>query len=145
MIGKSLAATLMVLASLLCCAGLSAQPQRALVVTDPYLQTVWTTENGLRQNSVTAIVQPRDGYLWLSTFGGLARFDGVRFTIFRAVRRPPRSFVARDRKWDRCALRSTGARSGGWAGASSASRPGRRHSCYGCRHWARGFMSDSSK
>ena len=28
------------------------------------------------------MVQTRDGYLWLGTFGGLARFDGVKFTIF---------------------------------------------------------------
>jgi signal transduction histidine kinase/ligand-binding sensor domain-containing protein len=87
MIGKSLAATLTV-ASLLSCAGVSAQQQRASVVADPYLQTVWTTEDGLPQNSVTAIVQSRDGYLWLSTFGGLARFDGVRFTIFNSANTP---------------------------------------------------------
>ncbi|MGE3844935.1 MAG: two-component regulator propeller domain-containing protein, partial [Vicinamibacterales bacterium] len=43
---------------------------------------VWTTENGLPQNSVNDIVQTRDGYLWLATFGGLVRFDGVRFTVF---------------------------------------------------------------
>jgi len=28
------------------------------------------------------VTQTPDGYLWLSTFDGLARFDGVRFTIF---------------------------------------------------------------
>jgi ligand-binding sensor domain-containing protein len=43
---------------------------------------VWNTENGLPQNSVNAIVQTRDGYLWLATMDGLARFDGVRFTVF---------------------------------------------------------------
>ena len=88
MIGKFLAATLTGLASLLFCARVSAQPQRVSAVDDPYLQTVWTTENGLPQNSVTAIVQSRDGYLWLSTFGGLARFDGVRFTIFNSANTP---------------------------------------------------------
>jgi ligand-binding sensor domain-containing protein len=36
----------------------------------------------LPQNTVTGVVQTPDGYLWLSTFDGLARFDGVRFTIF---------------------------------------------------------------
>ncbi|MCS6804521.1 MAG: sigma 54-interacting transcriptional regulator [Acidobacteriota bacterium] len=50
-----------------------------------YIQTVWTTEDGLPQNSVTAILQTRDGYLWLGTFGGLARFDGVKFTVFTAA------------------------------------------------------------
>ena len=42
----------------------------------------WTTENGLPQNSVLAITQTRDGYLWLATYNGLVRFDGVRFTVF---------------------------------------------------------------
>jgi signal transduction histidine kinase/ligand-binding sensor domain-containing protein len=43
---------------------------------------IWTTANGLPQNTVTGIAQTPDGYLWLSTFDGLARFDGVKFTIF---------------------------------------------------------------
>jgi len=47
-----------------------------------YLHGVWNTENGLPQNSVTAILQSHDGYLWVGTFGGLARFDGVKFTVF---------------------------------------------------------------
>src|SRR4029453_5369379 len=62
MIGKSLATTLMVLAGMLVCAGVSAHEQPGSPLDDPYLQTVWTTENGLPQNSVTAIVQSRDGY-----------------------------------------------------------------------------------
>ncbi len=46
-----------------------------------YGHEVWTTANGLPQDSVRAIAQTRDGYLWLATHGGLARFDGVAFTI----------------------------------------------------------------
>ena len=42
----------------------------------------WGTEVGLPQNSVNAIVQTRDGYLWLGTQDGLARFDGVRFKTY---------------------------------------------------------------
>jgi signal transduction histidine kinase/ligand-binding sensor domain-containing protein len=42
----------------------------------------WTTENGLPQNSINAILQTRDGYIWMATFGGLVRYDGVRFTVF---------------------------------------------------------------
>lgn len=42
----------------------------------------WTTNNGLPQNSVLAITQTRDGYLWLTTYNGLVRFDGVHFTVF---------------------------------------------------------------
>ena len=43
----------------------------------------WNTENGLPQNSVVSIAQTPDGYIWLGTFDGLARFDGVRFKVFR--------------------------------------------------------------
>ena len=64
--------------------GLFIAPARAQ--TDPvqYVATVWQTEQGLPQNSVSAIAQDRDGYLWVATGGGLARFDGVRFRIFGA-------------------------------------------------------------
>jgi len=53
-----------------------------------YIQTVWTDEQGLPQNSVNAIIQTRDGYLWLGTFGGLARFDGVKFTVLDSANTP---------------------------------------------------------
>ncbi len=43
---------------------------------------VWLTENGLPQNTVHAIAQTADGYIWIGTEEGLARFDGVRFTVF---------------------------------------------------------------
>src|SRR5262249_568039 len=42
----------------------------------------WRQPQGLPQNSVLAILQTRDGYLWIGTKGGVARFDGVRFTTF---------------------------------------------------------------
>ncbi|MBL8203890.1 MAG: hypothetical protein JNM09_06635 [Blastocatellia bacterium] len=54
----------------------------AVASAQEYGFDVWTTANGLPQNTVTGVVQTPDGYLWLSTFDGLARFDGVRFTIF---------------------------------------------------------------
>ncbi|MFN7928986.1 MAG: two-component regulator propeller domain-containing protein [Blastocatellia bacterium] len=55
---------------------------RATAQAQEYGFDVWTTANGLPQNTVTGVAQTPDGYLWLSTFDGLARFDGVRFTIF---------------------------------------------------------------
>ncbi|MGH9829926.1 MAG: ligand-binding sensor domain-containing protein, partial [Blastocatellia bacterium] len=42
----------------------------------------WTTDDGLPQNSVRAILQTRDGYLWFTTLDGMVRFDGIRFTVF---------------------------------------------------------------
>lgn len=47
-----------------------------------YRFEAWTTDNGLPQNGVRAITQTPDGYLWFTTFDGLVRFDGVRFTTF---------------------------------------------------------------
>lgn len=40
----------------------------------------WQTEDGLAQNSVTAILQAKNGYLWIGTYSGLCRFDGFSFT-----------------------------------------------------------------
>lgn len=42
----------------------------------------WTTDNGLPQNSVLDVLQSQDGYIWLTTNGGIVRFDGVRFKVF---------------------------------------------------------------
>lgn len=42
----------------------------------------WTADDGLPVNAVTSIDQTPDGYLWLGTQEGLARFDGVRFQVF---------------------------------------------------------------
>ena len=49
---------------------------------DKYIKTVYTTDSGLPQNSINSIVQTRDGYVWIATFGGLSRFDGIKFTNF---------------------------------------------------------------
>lgn len=48
----------------------------------PYLVKSWTTADGLPQNTVNAIAETPDGYLWVGTRSGLARFDGVRFVSF---------------------------------------------------------------
>lgn len=47
-----------------------------------YLVRAWDTEDGLPENSATAIVQTEEGYLWFGTFKGLVRFDGVEFRVF---------------------------------------------------------------
>jgi ligand-binding sensor domain-containing protein len=49
---------------------------------DQYVHRTWLAIDGLPQNSVTSIVQSADGYLWLGTWGGLARFDGISFETF---------------------------------------------------------------
>ncbi len=47
-----------------------------------YRIDVWQTPDGLPGNTVTAIQQTPDGYLWIGTLNGLARFDGLRFQVF---------------------------------------------------------------
>ncbi len=52
-----------------------------LAVTQ-YTHDIWTTDDGLPQNSVNAILQTRDGYLWMGTYEGLVCFDGIEFIVF---------------------------------------------------------------
>jgi signal transduction histidine kinase/ligand-binding sensor domain-containing protein len=42
----------------------------------------WATENGLPQNTVQALAQTKDGFLWIGTEVGLVRFDGSGFVVF---------------------------------------------------------------
>lgn len=51
-------------------------------VPDYFHHQVWTTEDGLPQASVHAVLQSREGYLWVATEGGVARFDGQSFAVF---------------------------------------------------------------
>ncbi|HEX4770941.1 MAG TPA: two-component regulator propeller domain-containing protein [Bryobacteraceae bacterium] len=64
---------------------LAQQPAAALDPGDnleEYARQTWQTDSGLPQNTVSAILQTSNGYLWFATDGGLARFDGHRFAIF---------------------------------------------------------------
>lgn len=47
--------------------------------TTQYTSRAWRTEDGLPDNRVQAIAQTRDGYLWVGTRNGLAKFDGAQF------------------------------------------------------------------
>ncbi len=42
----------------------------------------WTTQNGLPGMTVTALLQDDKGYIWIGTYDGIVRFDGVEFTVF---------------------------------------------------------------
>src|SRR5882724_3589436 len=41
---------------------------------------IWHNADGLQSDSVTAIIQTQDGFLWAGTSAGLVRFDGFKFT-----------------------------------------------------------------
>lgn len=47
-----------------------------------YSRTLWTQAQGLHQDTIRAIAQTKDGYLWLASDEGLIRFDGYEFTAF---------------------------------------------------------------
>ncbi len=65
-----------VLLVLLCLGGLQAVPQSIP------LQHFTTRNSGLVQNQVMKINRGEDGALWLSTYGGLSRFNGKKFTNY---------------------------------------------------------------
>jgi ligand-binding sensor domain-containing protein/signal transduction histidine kinase len=84
---KSLSSILLIptLHLLLCSYTLGLDPQKSL---EQYAYDMWTTKNGLLQSSIHGIVQTKNGYIWLSGASGLARFDGVRFTIYDYTNTP---------------------------------------------------------
>jgi ligand-binding sensor domain-containing protein/signal transduction histidine kinase len=45
-----------------------------------YIARSWSADDGLPHNYILSVLQARDGYVWVGTRSGLARFDGVRFT-----------------------------------------------------------------
>ena len=48
----------------------------------------WTTDEGLPQNRASCLKQTKTGYLWIGTWFGLVRFDGMRFTVFNKFNTP---------------------------------------------------------
>src|SRR5258706_1296579 len=70
---------LLLLLSFACSQALALDPARDLF---QFSQQIWLTENGLPQNTIHSITQGRDGYIWIATEEGLARFDGIKFTVF---------------------------------------------------------------
>src|SRR5712671_2525582 len=70
---------LLLLLSFACSQALALDPARDLF---QFSQQIWLTENGLPQNTIHSITQGKDGYIWIATEEGLARFDGIKFTVF---------------------------------------------------------------
>jgi signal transduction histidine kinase/ligand-binding sensor domain-containing protein len=74
-------------ASLACLAGPASRAAEEPPGGD-YLLQRWDVDDGLPDDAIAAIAQTRDGYLWIGTARGLARFDGVRFRLFTAANTP---------------------------------------------------------
>ncbi|MCQ2982829.1 MAG: hypothetical protein MJ178_08755 [Treponemataceae bacterium] len=46
-----------------------------------YISRIWTASDGLAGNTITDLIQDRNGYIYLGTYEGLVRFDGQDFTV----------------------------------------------------------------
>ncbi len=57
-------------------------------VSAEFDQQSWRHEHGLPDDRVRCLLQTRDGYLWIGTQRGLARFDGRQFAVFDHVNTP---------------------------------------------------------
>lgn len=75
----------------ICLCGLAARGESPPGWAD-YNTRVWQMEDGLPHNIVQAIAQTRDGYLWIGTREGLARFDGIHFQTIELL--PERSLLS---------------------------------------------------
>jgi diguanylate cyclase (GGDEF)-like protein len=79
---------LVLLSAMLC---LASQAKADLDPTQPisqYIHQAWQDDQGLPQNNIMAITHSRDGYLWVGTEEGLARFDGIHFVVFDSRNTP---------------------------------------------------------
>ena len=82
------------LASAICSVGVLvgswSGPIAAQTIRDvgDYTVTRWTSANGLPSNVLTSLARTPDGFLWVGTMAGLARFDGVRFEVFDLTSTP---------------------------------------------------------
>lgn len=50
--------------------------------TTQYTRSLWKVQDGLPEATVQALIESREGYLWVGTTGGLTRFDGTHFTPY---------------------------------------------------------------
>lgn len=67
---------------MLLAAGIALRGQAPIVPPVQYGIGLWQQDDGLPHNNVKAILQTADGYLWVATKGGVARFDGTRFVSY---------------------------------------------------------------
>jgi ligand-binding sensor domain-containing protein len=67
--------------------GASAQERRVSPLLQ-YIHKIYTSEDGLPQNRARALVQTYDGFLWIGTQDGLARFNGTTFQAYTKENTP---------------------------------------------------------
>ena len=81
---------------MLCCAiliagllfvpkGWALNPDRSMT---QYMQSVWTTKEGLPSDNLMDVVQDENGFIWIGSYEGLIRFDGVAFKVITKYTHP---------------------------------------------------------
>ncbi|HEX4039686.1 MAG TPA: two-component regulator propeller domain-containing protein [Acidobacteriaceae bacterium] len=86
--GSRLRAFGVIFAAGIALAGMSARALDPHTALAQYGYQSWQTDTGLPQNTVHAMVQGPDGFLWIATEGGLVRFDGVGFRVMTHANTP---------------------------------------------------------
>lgn len=94
---------------LLICCNIEVHGQDRKIGLDPeknikqFVIEQWTSKEGLPINSLTHALHSSNGFLWLSTYNGLIKFDGYQFEIYNKSNFPPfnnngvhRTFEGRD-------------------------------------------------
>lgn len=56
-------------------------PQKSIT---QYLIKSWTIDDGLASNALRNIIQTQDGYIWIASYDGIIRFDGIDFHTYNS-------------------------------------------------------------
>ncbi len=79
--------TLLMLSPLIVLDSYAFQP-KILAQLDSLTARIWTLDDGLPVNTVNQIAQDDDGFIWLTTYDGLVRFDGLEFKVYNFSNTP---------------------------------------------------------
>jgi signal transduction histidine kinase/ligand-binding sensor domain-containing protein len=52
-------------------------------------KTIWRLQEGSPAKTITAVIQSEEGYLWMGTYDGLVRYDGVAYTLINTPNLAP--------------------------------------------------------
>ncbi len=72
----------------LCLILLGSVAAHSQTVSEDYILKHWSVEDGMPVNVVVSMAQTPDGYIWMSTYDGLVRFDGDQFKVFNSENIP---------------------------------------------------------
>ncbi|WP_199525206.1 two-component regulator propeller domain-containing protein [Pseudoalteromonas sp. bablab_jr011] len=77
-----------VVSLILLCVCFSAFAESTRLSLSDYFTETWNTRSGLPHNSINSVAQTKDGYIWIATWEGLARFNGREFKLFTRTEIP---------------------------------------------------------